>query len=651
MVKKGDTLIEVLLAVGIFSMIAISVVAVMSGGTSSAQNALETTLAREEIDAQAEALRYVHDSYINDKNSDNTNLPTVALWRQIVNPDSVYRPGDNDGDNEAVLQYNPSSCPTHIGENEALRDYAFILDTRNLDATPIDNESPAYISAKEDLNRSQNSQVFSQTLTYPRLVFGTDNEENLIEDSTSKALRKAEGIYIIAVADKDTTTVLDIDGNPVQTGNPAFFDFYIRTCWYGTDAETPSSISTVIRLHNPDVTTTAQIFSYCIDGGSCGKDRIISRTQKDVPLDKEWPRGKQNPEHKGWTFDGWCIGTATGTRFEDGAGVYDYHCDGKIIPPGGGTYVTELQDQNVTVTRLFTHIKYYIKYNPNGGTISTTQQVCYEDEPCIIMGESPKLEGKQFRGWCTNSVDLNTACDGVSYQSGSTFPIIHGTTAKTTNLYAAWEMHPDTVFLVDSSGSMSSMIYASKAAIKMLTMQTKVLNGKVALFNYDSSIPNQAKMLCGFQEGNGTGQCTTDNIEAYVDDIKVYIWNENLPEALYTVTNTLKGQWSPGYTKTIVIITDEPIYGGYGNLDLTRFINAVKTQSADLTPLGIYIVTTSSYLNIYKSDFNNKFSGYNVTVNTIEMPSSYKNCSQSLTNANCLNAVNSVVNNLKNVIK
>ena len=84
MVKKGDTLIEVLLAVGIFSMIAISVVAVMSGGTSSAQTALETTLAREEIDAQAEALRYIHSSYINDKNSDDANLPTVSLWRTIT---------------------------------------------------------------------------------------------------------------------------------------------------------------------------------------------------------------------------------------------------------------------------------------------------------------------------------------------------------------------------------------------------------------------------------------------------------------------------------------------------------------------------------------------------------------------------------------
>ena len=103
MVKKGDTLIEVLLAVGIFSMIAISVVAIMSGGTSSAQTALETTLAREEIDAQAEALRYIHSSYINEKNSDNASLSSVALWRRITNMDPekgpvvVYVPtGDED---------------------------------------------------------------------------------------------------------------------------------------------------------------------------------------------------------------------------------------------------------------------------------------------------------------------------------------------------------------------------------------------------------------------------------------------------------------------------------------------------------------------------------------------------------------------------
>jgi type II secretory pathway pseudopilin PulG len=68
MVKRGDTLIEVTLAVGIFSMIAVAVVATMSSGTTNAQTALETTLARAEIDAQAEALRFIQTSASANKN-------------------------------------------------------------------------------------------------------------------------------------------------------------------------------------------------------------------------------------------------------------------------------------------------------------------------------------------------------------------------------------------------------------------------------------------------------------------------------------------------------------------------------------------------------------------------------------------------------
>ena len=49
--RVGDTLVEVTLAIGIFSMVAIAVVAVVSGSTSGAQSALETTVTREQIDA------------------------------------------------------------------------------------------------------------------------------------------------------------------------------------------------------------------------------------------------------------------------------------------------------------------------------------------------------------------------------------------------------------------------------------------------------------------------------------------------------------------------------------------------------------------------------------------------------------------------
>jgi len=44
--SRGDTLIEVLLAVTIFSMLAVGVITVMNQGTHAAQRALEITLVR-----------------------------------------------------------------------------------------------------------------------------------------------------------------------------------------------------------------------------------------------------------------------------------------------------------------------------------------------------------------------------------------------------------------------------------------------------------------------------------------------------------------------------------------------------------------------------------------------------------------------------
>ena len=83
--KKGDTLIEVALAIGIFSMVAMVVVSVISASTSAAQSALELTITREELDAQADALRFIHDSYvIGSQSADTSENPYADLWNAIV---------------------------------------------------------------------------------------------------------------------------------------------------------------------------------------------------------------------------------------------------------------------------------------------------------------------------------------------------------------------------------------------------------------------------------------------------------------------------------------------------------------------------------------------------------------------------------------
>ena len=58
--KRGDTIIEVTLAVSIFAMLMVSSLALMNAGLSRSQATMQLTMARNTIDAQAEALRFMN---------------------------------------------------------------------------------------------------------------------------------------------------------------------------------------------------------------------------------------------------------------------------------------------------------------------------------------------------------------------------------------------------------------------------------------------------------------------------------------------------------------------------------------------------------------------------------------------------------------
>ena len=251
MVKKGDTLIEVTLAVGIFSMIAIAIASVMSGGTSSAQTALETTLAREEIDTQAEALRFIQSSYIVDKSSINKKY--YNLWHAITSRAYTFNAATETSDD--ILKFAPRTCKELYepsGLNTVFTQRAFIINTRKLATFTDKTISDVLISA--DSTNPASSQIFTQATTYPRLIYGNaNNQSDLLDAGTNSQLFRAEGIYIIAVKEaKNTNSTSIVTGDTVENKS-AFYDFYIRTCWYGSDANIPSTISTVIRLYDPDV--------------------------------------------------------------------------------------------------------------------------------------------------------------------------------------------------------------------------------------------------------------------------------------------------------------------------------------------------------------------------------------------------------------
>ena len=77
--SRGDSIIEVLFAVTIFSALAISGLSVMNRGVGTAQRSLEVSLVRQEMNSQAEVLRFMHDSYVS-----GANTPPAEKWKEII---------------------------------------------------------------------------------------------------------------------------------------------------------------------------------------------------------------------------------------------------------------------------------------------------------------------------------------------------------------------------------------------------------------------------------------------------------------------------------------------------------------------------------------------------------------------------------------
>jgi len=190
--QKGDTLIEVLFAVTVFSLVAVGSLSIMNQGTATAQRSLEITLVRQEIDAQAEALRFIHDSYIA-AYPNAVSGEASGEWNKIVA--------------KSVPQASPfGACP------QTLPTGAFIINTKTAKLEP-------------------DTKLTTAVPTYSQLRYNP---------STPTVLTSAEGIWIEAVR------------SAVVAGNSSgSVDFHISACWQSSNQTTPMTLGTIVRLYEP----------------------------------------------------------------------------------------------------------------------------------------------------------------------------------------------------------------------------------------------------------------------------------------------------------------------------------------------------------------------------------------------------------------
>ena len=237
--KRGDTLLEVVFAFVMFSLVTIITVSAMSGGISSAEASLELTLARTEIDAQSDTLRFIQSAFANDRSYTN-------LWHKIIT--------DHTADPANVPELTVSSCSDlydGIGTKTIYDAKAFVVNPRHI-GNDTDEASSDYIGytliAAKD--RTSDKVPFTASSLNPRLIYtngetGLDGEpvttdDEILEKLPYTQVTRVEGIYDFMVKDQ------------THGDKPYYFDFYIYTCWFAPGAERPTTIGTVTRLYNPE---------------------------------------------------------------------------------------------------------------------------------------------------------------------------------------------------------------------------------------------------------------------------------------------------------------------------------------------------------------------------------------------------------------
>lgn len=185
--QQGDTLIELVIAFAIFSLAAIMTLAILNRGVAATQRTLEATQVRQQIDSQAELIRYIH--------ATNPTLWASLIASSTTTPDPIT---------------SNTACPD-LPQNEAF----FINPTINT-AEPN----------KTTLDKTRiTSLTYRKPQTYAKVDYGATGQQ-------------AQGIWVqVAQAQNN--------GNPTVRA----YDFYIHACWDSVGQDFPMTLGTIVRLY------------------------------------------------------------------------------------------------------------------------------------------------------------------------------------------------------------------------------------------------------------------------------------------------------------------------------------------------------------------------------------------------------------------
>lgn len=218
LMKRGDTMVEVMIAIAVYSIVAVFTITAMRLGIQQGEASLELSQARIEVSAQADAIRFIHNSFLAEREyavsgADSYKLLWNALASKAVDATTT------------IQELSTQTCPETVNNS-------FIVNTRNINPTAPNS---TVLTGK-----------YVATSLYPRLIFGTsasNNSDTSYVEGDYTDLMRAEGIWVVARKSAAVSSLLN--------SQPEYYDFHIYTCWYAPGSSHPTTTGTIIRLYNP----------------------------------------------------------------------------------------------------------------------------------------------------------------------------------------------------------------------------------------------------------------------------------------------------------------------------------------------------------------------------------------------------------------
>lgn len=247
--QRGDTIIEVILAVTVFSVVAVGGIGVMNQGVATAQRSLEIGLVRAQIDAQADALRYVHSTYVSSLGTVNPGAKdiwdAVAGNRAVAGAQDFREISDGKRCQPVVSSARAPAKPGSDGRTFAI-DIRKVdgKATRNIAATtsssPVLFFDSSIASSAEPvpINSTTDNNAAGFPVTYAQVRYKELDDPNTVAVS--------HGVWVQAVYSEGANT----GGTTASLG---YYDFNIRACWLAPGQQAPVTLGTVVRLYDPAV--------------------------------------------------------------------------------------------------------------------------------------------------------------------------------------------------------------------------------------------------------------------------------------------------------------------------------------------------------------------------------------------------------------